>query len=78
MNLLPRLQRRGMGSKLLYAWLDIASGRGARAFHVGVNRENPGAMRFWRARAFEALAFDGLPEGRTLWMGRHIPIAPLF
>ena len=70
MNLLPRLQRRGMGSKLLDAWLDAASGRGARAFHIGVNRENIGAIDFWRARAFEALAFDSLPEGRTLWMGR--------
>lgn len=74
MNLLPRLQRRGLGSKLLDAWLDLACRRGARAFHVGVNRENTGAVHFWRARAFEALAFDSLPEGRTLWMGRDAPL----
>jgi hypothetical protein len=50
--------------------LGLATCRGARAFHVGVNRENTGAVQFWRARAFEVLAFDSLPEGRTLWMGR--------
>jgi ribosomal protein S18 acetylase RimI-like enzyme len=71
MNLLPRLQRRGIGSKLLGTWLDIATGRGARAFHIGVNRENTGAIHFWRTRAFEALVLDSLPEGRTLWMGRN-------
>lgn len=72
MNLLPRLQRRGIGSKLLRAWLDIASRRGARAFHIGVNRENRDAIQFWRKRAFEPLTLDSLPEGRTLWMGRDI------
>jgi GNAT superfamily N-acetyltransferase len=71
MNLLPRLQRRGIGSKLLGTWLDIATSRGARAFHIGVNRENTGAIHFWRTRAFEALVLDSLPEGRTLWMGRY-------
>lgn len=72
MNLLPRLQRRGIGSKLLQTWLDIACRRGARAFHIGVNRENTDAIQFWRARAFEPSTVDGLPEGRTLWMGRDI------
>lgn len=70
MNLLPRLQRRGIGSTLLQAWLDIARGRGARAFHIGVNRENRNAVQFWRAQAFELLRLDGVPENRTLWMGR--------
>ncbi len=71
MDLLPRLQRRGMGSRLLAAWLDAARGRGARAFHVGVNRANAGAALFWRTQGFEPLALDGPPEGRTLWMGRQ-------
>jgi hypothetical protein len=56
----------------LGTWLDIATGRGARAFHIGVNRENTGAIHFWRTRAFEALVLDSLPEGRTLWMGRNV------
>lgn len=69
LNLLPRLQRRGIGSKLLDTWRHAASGRGVRATHVGVNRANEGAIRFWRTRGFEMLAFEGLTVGRTLWMG---------
>ncbi len=51
MNLLPRLQRHGMGSLLLRTWLAAARTRGAESFHVGVNRMNTGAMRFWAKRA---------------------------
>lgn len=70
MNLLPRLQRRGIGAKMFAAWLDLAVARGAQAFHIGVNRQNIGALPFWRARGFEPLRIDGLSEERTLWMGR--------
>ena len=69
MNILPRLQRRGIGSKLLDAWRQAASGDGMRAMHVGVNRANKGAIRFWRARGFEALPLEAPVLGRTLWMG---------
>jgi GNAT superfamily N-acetyltransferase len=63
MNLLPRTQRRGIGSKLLDNWLPKV---GAQAVHVGVNRANTGGARFWAARGFAALPVPG----RTLWMGR--------
>jgi GNAT superfamily N-acetyltransferase len=72
MNLLPRLQRRGIGTRLLATWLDAALRRGAQAFHVGVNGANTGAIDFWRRQGFEPLAPDGLPAGRTLWMGHDI------
>jgi ribosomal protein S18 acetylase RimI-like enzyme len=72
LNLLSRLQRRGMGSKLLGVWLAAAQDRGARAFHVGVNRANTGAILFWRSQGFEPLTLDGPADGRTLWMGRCI------
>jgi GNAT superfamily N-acetyltransferase len=65
MNLLPRTQRRGVGSTLLAAWLERV---GAQAVHVGVNRGNSGGARFWAARGFEELP---VPE-RTLWMGRAL------
>ena len=65
MNLLPRTQRRGIGSKLLGLWLDKV---GAPAVHVGVNRANTGGARFWAARGFETLTLPG----RTLWMGRAL------
>ena len=70
MNLLPRLQRRGTGSLLLRTWLAAARTRGAESFHVGVNRMNTGAMRFWAKRGFAPLALDGASESRTCWMGR--------
>jgi ribosomal protein S18 acetylase RimI-like enzyme len=72
MNLLPRLQRRGVGSRLLATWVDAAARRGARALHVAVNRTNTGALGFWRRQGFEPLAPHGRAEGRTLWMGCDI------
>lgn len=69
MNLLPRLQRRGIGSTLLNAWRQAADGRGAWSMHVGVNCANERAIRFWRARGFEALTLEAPALGRTLWMG---------
>src|SRR5258708_24097706 len=40
LNLAPRAQGRGLGPKLLAAWLQLAADQGARAAHVGVNRAN--------------------------------------
>jgi GNAT superfamily N-acetyltransferase len=70
LNLLPRVQRRGVGSALLDAWLRLAAARGAGAAHVGVNRGNAGGLRFWEARGFTTLTLEGLAAGRTVWMGR--------
>jgi len=70
LNLLPRAQRRGVGSSLLEAWLDRAAARGVTAVHVGVNQANTGGLRFWDARGFRTLTLDGLAPGRTVWMGR--------
>ncbi|TAJ97242.1 MAG: GNAT family N-acetyltransferase [Reyranella sp.] len=71
MNLLPRLQRRGLGSLLLGTWLAAARTRGARSFHIGVNRMNTGAMGFWTKRGFAPLMLDRVPESRTCWMGNQ-------
>lgn len=71
MNLLPRLQRRGIGARLFDRWTTVARGRGANAIHVAINRANGGAVAFWRKMGFADLADQGLPEGRTLWKGRR-------
>jgi ribosomal protein S18 acetylase RimI-like enzyme len=71
MNLLPRLQGRGIGLKLFGDWRSIAVARGATALHVAVNHGNARAIQFWRKLAFMELALDGLPQGRTVWMGRE-------
>lgn len=65
LNLLPRLQRRGMGSRLLAAWWEAVR---PAAAHVGVNHANAGGLAFWRARGFADIS--GAPEGRTIWLGR--------
>jgi ribosomal protein S18 acetylase RimI-like enzyme len=70
LNLLARLQGRGVGAKLFDAWLALAKKRGARAMHVVVNRANARAIRFWTRQGFRELSLEGLPEGRTVWMGR--------
>jgi GNAT superfamily N-acetyltransferase len=73
LNLLPSVQGRGVGSMLLRAWLELASTRGATAVHVGVNRANLRALRFWRQNSFQNSFKDLNPEGRvarTVWMGR--------
>lgn len=72
LNLLPRLQGRGIGAQLLDAWLELATKRRASAFHVGVNRANPRGIRFWQKQGFGRLSSDEPPEGRPVWMGRLV------
>jgi GNAT superfamily N-acetyltransferase len=71
MNLLPRLQGRGVGTKLFHQWLAVASERGATSLHVGINRANVGALAFWQKMGFDNLVLEGLPEGRTVWKVRQ-------
>lgn len=74
MNLLPRAQRRGVGSALLKSWIGRAAARGVSGAHIGVNGANQGGLQFWRRRGFGALALDGVLTGRTIWMGRSWPV----
>jgi GNAT superfamily N-acetyltransferase len=71
LNLTPRLQGRGVGSRLLHAWLRLAEKRGASAMHVGVNRANARALAFWSKMGFRSITPPELSEGRTVWMGRN-------
>ncbi|WP_216847072.1 GNAT family N-acetyltransferase [Granulicella sp. L60] len=70
MNILPRLQNRGVGTRLLGKWMEAARGRGVEAVHIGANRANTEAVRFWSRRGFGEIAAGQL-KGRTLWMGRR-------
>lgn len=67
LNLLPRLQGRGVGTQIFERWMAMA---GSPALHVAVNRANTGGAAFWRKRGFAGLALEGSTGGRTLWMGR--------
>jgi GNAT superfamily N-acetyltransferase len=70
LNLLPRLQGRGVGTMLFDRWTSVARARDAKGLHVAVNRANVGGAGFWRKMGFSDLSLDGQPEGRTLWQGR--------
>lgn len=50
LNLLPRIQGRGAGTELFLEWMTRAAREGVKAAHVGVNRANARAVRFWRSR----------------------------
>jgi GNAT superfamily N-acetyltransferase len=67
MNLLPRLQGRGLGSALLEAWLERCA-PGHLGVHVGVSQANQRGQAFWSRQGFEAL---DAPSRRTRWMGRR-------
>jgi GNAT superfamily N-acetyltransferase len=66
-NLLPRVQGRGIGTTLLARWIEESR---ASAVHVAVNRFNKGGLAFWSRRGFTDLAPEGASPGRTVWKGR--------
>lgn len=70
MNLLPRLQGRGIGPRLLDRWLAVARSAGVGGVHAGANADNAGAIRFWERMGFRRLSADA--GGRTVWLGRYL------
>jgi GNAT superfamily N-acetyltransferase len=73
MNLLPRLQGQGVGSRLLDEWVSKAGEAGVNGIHLGVNAGNPGGQRFWSSRGFMRLQAPLVPQSdTTVWFGRAI------
>jgi ribosomal protein S18 acetylase RimI-like enzyme len=69
LNLSARIQGRGAATMLFSKWMARAAPHGIKAMHVGVNRANGRAVRFWSKLGFEQLQLaDGSPS-RTIWMG---------
>ena len=71
MNLLPRLQGKGMGSKLMQAWLAHAAEKEASSIHLGVSADNPGGAAFWAKQGFEKIDLPDLDE-QAIWMRRTV------
>jgi ribosomal protein S18 acetylase RimI-like enzyme len=71
MNLLPRLQGRGIGTRMFAAWLSMATRQGIGRLHVGVNKANTRAVGFWHRLGFVELDIAEARAGRTIWMGRE-------
>jgi GNAT superfamily N-acetyltransferase len=69
LNLSPRIQGRGTGTFLFSEWIARASQQGAKGIHVGVNRANTRAVRFWCKQGFDQLQHENRGSSRTIWMG---------
>ncbi|MDE1164534.1 MAG: GNAT family N-acetyltransferase [Pseudomonas sp.] len=73
MNLLPRLQRTGVGTALLDRWLSLARQAGVTGIHLGANAGNQGALRFWAKKGFARLVPPVAPVSETtVWFGRRL------
>ncbi|MEP2977836.1 MAG: GNAT family N-acetyltransferase [Lentilitoribacter sp.] len=70
MNLLPSMQRRGIGTALLDKWLSIAIKDGDRGVHVGANPKNTDGIAFWQRSGFEIIKTGPEKTPQTGWLGR--------
>jgi GNAT superfamily N-acetyltransferase len=66
-NLLPRLQGRGLGRALIDTWLSRVKALGSTGAHLGVDPANARAMRFYPAVGWRALAPTRPGPARTVW-----------
>lgn len=73
MNIAPRAQGRGVGSRLLSTWCECARSGGVVAVHAGVSAQNESGLKFWSARRFLPIRNDvtGGSAG-TVWCGRRL------
>lgn len=71
-NLLPRLQGRGLGRLLIEGWIDAVQSRGARGLHLGVDTTNIRAIRFYRACGFRELSRRAPQAPRATWFVRTL------
>ena len=73
MNLLPRLQGQGLGTRLLDLWISTAREAGVKGVYLGANAENVSGQRFWASRGFERLAPPLVaPADRSVWFGQYL------
>ncbi|QTX03879.1 GNAT family N-acetyltransferase [Agromyces archimandritae] len=64
-DLLPEVQRRGFGRRLIARLLDELAERGVRGLHLGLAAENASARRFYERLGFRELA-SSTPESPRL------------
>ena len=72
-NLLPRLQGRGVGRRLIERWLRLAATAGSIGVHLGVNAANLRAMGFYRSLGFSAVSATVPAAPHAVWLGRRLP-----
>lgn len=69
-DLLPRLQGRGIGRRLVELWLTTVKNLGSTGAHLGVSPANERAIGFYRAGGWRDL--EPSPSARTLWFGMKL------
>ncbi|MEI9885111.1 MAG: GNAT family N-acetyltransferase [Rhizomicrobium sp.] len=67
-DLLPRLQGRGLGRRMIDAFRAHLAGLGVQALHLGVGPRNARGVRFYRAYGFHVIE-QLPPPWETLWFG---------
>jgi ribosomal protein S18 acetylase RimI-like enzyme len=67
-DLLPEVQGRGHGARLLGTFTAALREAGVCGVHLGVSAHNPRAIAFYRREGFETL----VDAGWGLWMGRRL------
>ena len=72
-NLLPRLQGRDIGRRLVGSFLDAMQQAGACGVHLGCGAANLRALRFYERYGFSEI--ERAPRTQTVWMGIEIPAA---
>ena len=69
-DLLPRLQGRRVGRRLIELWLATVRGLGSTGAHLGVGSANGRAIGFYRAGGWRDL--EPSPSTQTLWFGMNL------
>ncbi|WP_297586290.1 N-acetyltransferase [Roseibium sp.] len=73
MNLLPRARGKGVGTRLLEAWMETARAENVPAVHAGVGASNQSGLKFWSARGFRSVRTDPANGSNgTIWTGRFL------
>ncbi|MHB8528877.1 MAG: GNAT family N-acetyltransferase [Caulobacteraceae bacterium] len=71
-NLLPRLQGRGLGRRLLDLWFATARAMGSTGAHLGVSSGNTRALRFYRAYGLREPALERPPPAGVVWFSKRL------
>jgi ribosomal protein S18 acetylase RimI-like enzyme len=66
-DLLPRLQGRGLGRRLMDLWLATVRALGSKGAHLGVSPANARAIRFYRAYGLTEPVLAKPPPAGVLW-----------
>jgi len=67
-DLLPRAQGRGLGTKMMAVMLEKLTGKGSPGVHLGMATTNARAERFYKRLSFHELA----RVGDTLYLGKRL------